>query len=70
MIKCMEDRYIMYNEEKKYVRQQELAGKVRVIRPKAPLNISAIEKDPAQLDRVYNLGREAGEEYLAKEKQL
>lgn len=69
MIKCMEERYIMYNEEKKYIRQQELAGKVRVIRPKEPLNISSIEKDPAQIERVYKLGRQAGEEYLAKEKQ-
>ena len=64
MIKCMAQRYLMYNEEKSYIRQQEEAGKVQVIRPKEPLNINAIEKDPAEIERVYLLGREAGEEYV------
>ena len=65
MIKCMEERYLMYNEEKNYVRQQEEAGRVKVIRPKEPLNISAVEKNPDELERVYQLGRAAGEEFLA-----
>ncbi|MBQ9590626.1 MAG: patatin family protein [Butyrivibrio sp.] len=64
MIKCMEKRYIMYNEEKKYIREKEKKGLVRVIRPKEPLNISAIEKNPAEIERVYRLGREAGEKYI------
>ncbi|MBP3195380.1 MAG: patatin family protein [Butyrivibrio sp.] len=64
MIKCMEKRYIMYNEEKKYIREKEEKGLVRVIRPKEPLNISAIEKNPAEIERVYRLGREAGEKYI------
>ncbi len=64
MIKCMEQRYIMYNEEKKYIRQMELEGKVRVIRPKKPLDIGAVETDPKEIERVYRLGREAGEEYV------
>ena len=68
MIKCMEERYIMYNEEKKYIRQQELEGKIRVIRPEEPLNISAAEKDPAQIERVYKLGREAGEKYCYEQR--
>ena len=64
MIKCMEQRYIMYNEDKKYIREKEEKGLVRVIRPKEPLNISAIEKNPAEIERVYRLGREAGEKYI------
>ena len=64
MIKCMEKRYIMYNKEKKYIREKEKKGLVRVIRPKEPLNISAIEKNPAEIERVYRLGREAGEKYI------
>ena len=64
MIKCLEHRYEMYNEEKRYIREKELKGEVKVIRPKAPLNISPIEKDPEELTRVYNLGRAAGEEYI------
>ena len=66
MIKAMEERYIMYNEEKRYIRDKELAGEVKVIRPDAPLDISAVEKDPAQLQRVYDHGRAKALEFLAK----
>ena len=66
MIKAMEDRYLMYNEEKKYIRDREEAGRVKVIRPKEPLNISAIEKNPSEIERVYQLGRKAGEEYILR----
>ena len=66
MIKAMENRYIMYNEEKKYIREKELAGEIKVIRPDAPLNISPIEKDPAQLQRVYEHGRAKALEFLSK----
>ena len=67
MIKAMEERYIMYNEEKRYIREKELAGEVKVIRPDAPLNISPVEKDPAQLQRVYDHGREKALEFLSKQ---
>ena len=66
MIKCMQERYLMYNQEKKYIRHQEELGMVRVIRPKEPLNISAVEKDPNEITRVYELGRAAGSEYLSR----
>ncbi len=64
MVKCMEDRHLMYNEEKRYIREKEARGEVFVIRPKAPLRINPIEKDPNEIERVYKLGREAGEEFL------
>ena len=64
MIKATEDRHLMYNREKSYVRSREKDGSVLVIRPKAPLNINPIEKDPAELQRVYDLGREAALEKL------
>ena len=68
MIKAMEERYIMYNDEKRYIREKELAGEVKVIRPDAPLSISPVEKDPAQLQRVYDHGRAQALEYLSKNK--
>ena len=37
--------------------QQEKAGKTFVICPEAPLGISRTEKDPDELQRVYDLGR-------------
>ena len=64
MIKCLKRRHLMYNEQKRYIREKEAKGEIRVIRPKAALNISPVEKDPAELERVYKLGREAGEEYI------
>lgn len=59
MIKTMANRYKMYNEEKAYIRNKEEAGNVFVIRPNAPLKIGATEKDPTELQRVYELGRAA-----------
>ena len=66
MIKCMEERYLMYNEEKRYIRESEKEGKAFVIRPLAPLNISPIEKDEGELERVYQLGRQAATQSLEK----
>ena len=69
MIKAMEDRYLMYNEEKRYIRDKEKNKEVLVIRPREPLNISPVEKDPGELERVYQLGRAAGEQKLEEIKE-
>lgn len=61
---AMETRHIMYNRELEYVQQQEKAGKLFVIRPEEALNISRVEKNPEELQRVYNIGRKTGESYL------
>ena len=66
MIECMDKRHLMYNGEKRYIREKEKAGEVIVIRPKSPLNISPIEKNPDELERVYQLGREAAAEKLTE----
>lgn len=68
MIKAMEDRYLMYNEEKRYIREKEEKGEIEVIRPLEPLNISPIEKDPQELERVYQLGRAEGQKYIGRRK--
>lgn len=72
MIKTMANRHNMYNEEKTYIRKQEADGNLFVIRPSAPLNIGAVEKNPKELQRVYEIGRataisnlSALKEYLA-----
>ena len=54
---AMTRRHEVYNQEKAYVFEQEKAGKAFVICPEAPLGISRIEKDPDELQRVYDLGR-------------
>lgn len=70
MIECMAKRHLMYNEEKRYIRGREKEEAVLVIRPKAPLNINPIEKNPAEIDRVYQLGRAAGKEKLEELKKF
>ena len=64
MIKAMEDRHLMYNGEKSYIKKREKTGEVLVIRPEEPLNINPIENDPSELQRVYDLGRHAAIEKL------
>ena len=45
---------------------KEEKGEIEVIRPLEPLNISAIEKDPKELERVYQLGRAEGKKYIGR----
>lgn len=59
LINAMADRHIRYNQTLDYILEQEKQGKIFVIRPEAPLNIGSIEKDPNELERVYQLGRKA-----------
>ncbi|MBQ7148725.1 MAG: patatin family protein [Pseudobutyrivibrio sp.] len=72
MIRVMKNRHFMYNEEKSYIRQKEQAGEVFVIRPATAPNINPTEKNPEELQRVYDMGRveatkalEALKKYLA-----
>ena len=56
VIKAMQNRHIMYNNETQHVFEEEKKGNVFVICPPAPLNISAMPKDIDELRRVYNTG--------------
>ena len=64
VVKAMEVRHIRYNKQTAYVREQELAGKAFVIRPPYLLGISRTEDDPAELRRVYDIGRAETERLL------
>lgn len=50
-------RHEMYNEETRYVFEQEKLGKVLVLCPDESLGISRTESDPAKLQGVYDRGR-------------
>ena len=58
MIKAMGDRYLMYNDEKHYVREREEKKEIFVIRPRQSLHINDKTKDPKEIQRVYDLGRQ------------
>ena len=64
MIEAMDRRHLMYNKELEYVREAEKAGRALVIRPENKLPIGHISHDPEEMQRVYDIGREAGEKYL------
>ena len=55
------DRHERYNETLSYISMLEQAGKDYVIRPPIPLEIGSMERDPAQLRRVYETGRAVAE---------
>ena len=47
----------VYNRQVMDIEQQERDGTVFVIRPPEPLGIGRVEKDPKELERVYQIGR-------------
>ena len=64
MIKAMDRRHLMYNEELAYVAQAEREGRCLVIRPDEKIPIGHISHDAAEMERVYQLGRKMGERYI------
>ena len=56
-VAAVADRHERYNETLSYIAMQESTGRDFVIRPPIPLEIGAMERDPAQLRRVYETGR-------------
>ena len=64
MVKAMENRYLMYNQELDYVRQAEKEGRCLVIRPEDKIPIGHISHDPEEMRRVYDIGRATGEKHL------
>jgi len=66
IVEAMAHRHEMYNAQTEYVFKKEAKGEVIVICPEEDLNLSRTEKDPAELQRVYEIGREIGFKYLDK----
>ena len=64
MVKTLAKRHETYNETLAYLRQQEQAGAVLVLRPSQSLHIGKAEKDPKKLKAVYDIGRTVAEERL------
>ena len=65
-VAAVADRHERYNETLSYIAMQEASGKDYVIRPPIPLEIGAMERDPAQLRRVYETGRAVAENQIDK----
>ena len=64
MIEAMDKRHLMYNKQLVYVYEAEKTGRALVIRPENPLPIGHFSHDPEEMQRVYDIGRQAGEQYI------
>lgn len=61
LVEAMENRHERYNETLGYIRQQEQAGKLFVIRPEESIPVRRVEKDPERLKAAYEMGRKTME---------
>ena len=62
--RAMALRHLRYNRQMEQIRERELAGSVFVIRPPKTLGIGRTEKNPEELERVYQTGRSTAQEQL------
>ena len=60
---ALKSRYVWYNAALEYIDSRVAAGKAVLISPKEPLDISRVCHDPERMQRVYDAGRKAGEEF-------
>lgn len=64
MYEAIKNRHIWYNATLEYIDERVAAGKATLIAPKEPLPISRVCHDPDTMQRVYEIGRAAGEEWF------
>ncbi len=70
MIKALDERHIMYNQQLEYVRQREAEGKALVIRPSEPIRIGHVSHNPDEMQAVYDVGRREGLRQLERIKDF
>ena len=64
MIKALDERHLMYNKQLDFVAQAEREGRCLVIRPAEKIPIGHVSHDPELMQRVYQMGRREGEQYI------
>lgn len=52
------NRQKMYNEQRKFVFEQEKLGNVLVLAPRSPLEFHTLDSEPMKIQHIYNLGYE------------
>ena len=60
-------RHENYNSSIRELRKLEKEGKVSIVRPSVPIEISRMEKNPENLQRVYDLGIKAGKTFIERQ---
>ena len=62
--KALLKRHLVYNRTVEQILKLEQEGRIFVIRPEQPLNIGRLEKNPENVQRVYDIGYVDGKKYL------
>ena len=58
---ALKSRHVWYNKTLAYIDSRVSAGTAILIAPEEPLEISRVCHDPDVMQRVYDIGRKAGE---------
>lgn len=64
VIQAMACRHLMYNDELKFLEEQESLGHILLICPQNTLPIGRTEQKESKMRRVYGMGRQTGEEMI------
>lgn len=67
---ALANRHNMYNEQRKFVEEEEKKGNIFVIRPAKPLNCTSMERDTTKLEAIYQLGYLQGNKNIEKLKKF
>lgn len=70
LVKALENRPKMYNEELNYINEAEKAGRAFIIAPPEKLPIGHVEHDMEKLLEVYRIGRNTANQKLAELKNF
>ena len=57
LVKTMDERHIQYNRMLDKIAYLEKEGRIHVIRPDRDISAKVIERDPAELKKIYDVGR-------------
>ena len=64
IIRALEQRHIMYNNQLEYVRQEEKKSNTLVLRPEAVLTIGHLSHNPDDMQATYEHGRKVATKHL------
>lgn len=64
IIRALEQRHIMYNDQLEYVRQEEKKPNTLVLRPEAALTIGHLSHNPDDMQATYEHGRKVATKHL------
>ena len=56
-VQALLNRSKVYSQQLQYIKKRELEGNAFIIRPSEPLEIGRLEKNPEEVQKIYDIGR-------------